>query len=134
MQADLGDTADGGQGFAAEAKGVDVAEIPDLVQFAGGVAGEGQGQIVGVDATAVIDDLDEVAAAVPHFDVEACAASINGVLQQFFDDAGGSFDDLAGGDLINERVRQRLNACHRLSRRRRNPLEKVMGYHLPYKC
>ena len=49
-----GEAADGGQGFAAEAKGVDVAEILDLVQFAGGVAGQGQGQIVGVDAAAVI--------------------------------------------------------------------------------
>jgi hypothetical protein len=81
------------------------------MQLVGGVAGEGQGQIVGVDAAAVIDDLDEVAATVPDFDIDASAAGIDGVFQQFLDDAGGSFDDFAGDDLVDERMGADASAC-----------------------
>ena len=47
LQADLGDAADGGQRLAAKAERVDAEEIVGIVQLAGGVAGEGQRQVLG---------------------------------------------------------------------------------------
>ncbi len=105
LQSHLGDAADGGQHLAAEAQGVDAEDVLGRVQLAGGVAGEGQRQVVGVDATAVVDDLDEAAAALPDLHVDTCAAGIDGVLQEFLDDAGGPLDHLPGGDLVDEHGR-----------------------------
>ena len=42
-------------------------------ELAGGVAGEGEGQLVGVDAAAVIDDADEGDAAFVGLDADAVA-------------------------------------------------------------
>ena len=36
------------------------------------------------------------AAALFDVNIDACAAGIDGVFEQFLNDAGGSFDDLAG--------------------------------------
>ena len=67
----MGDAADGRQGLAAEAQRGDAEEVVGRLQLAGGVRGEGQGQVVGRDAVAVIDDADEVGAALLHFNVDA---------------------------------------------------------------
>ena len=74
-------------------------------QLAGGVAGEGQRQVVGDDAAAVIDDADQLGAALLDLDVDAAAAGIDGVFEQFLDDAGRPFDDFAGGDLVDDERR-----------------------------
>ena len=52
------------------------------------MAGEGERQIVGDDAAAVIDDANEFGAALLDLDVDARAAGIDGVFEQFLDDAG----------------------------------------------
>ncbi len=102
----LGDGCDAGEGLAAEAHCLDAIEVVFLLEFAGGVRCQGQRQVVELDAPAVIDDLDEAAAAVldVHFDVSG--AGIESVFEQFLDDAGGAFDDLAGGDLVLQVQRQ----------------------------
>ncbi len=110
LERNLGDAADGGQGLAPEAQRVDVEESLDVGEFAGGVAGKGQGQIVGLDAAAVVHHLDQVDAALGHLDINALAAGINGVFEQFLDNAGGPLNDLAGGDLVDQGGRQLLNA------------------------
>src|SRR5262249_43378190 len=89
------------------------AEVLDTRQLAGGVAGQGQRQVVRLDAAAVIDHPDEVEAAVADLGVDACGAGVDGVLQQLLEDAGRSLDDLAGGDLADEHGRQLLDAWHR---------------------
>ena len=76
------------------------------------MTGEGQRQIVGVDAAAVIDDANQFGAALLDLDIDAPAAGIDGVFEQFLDDAGGSFDDLAGGDLADDERRQLLDTRH----------------------
>ena len=68
---DLGDAADGGQRLAAEAERADAEQVVGVVQLAGGVAGEGQRQVVGVDAAAVVDDADQLDAALLDLDVDA---------------------------------------------------------------
>src|SRR6185312_6785972 len=105
LQADLGDTADGRQRLAAKTQRVDAEEVVQVLQFAGGVAGEGQRQVLGSNTTTIIHNLDEVAAAAGHFHIDAHAAGVDGVFQQFLDDAGGPLDDFAGGYLIDERDR-----------------------------
>ena len=60
-----------------------------VLELAGGVTGEGQRQVVGVDAAAVIDDADQLDAALLDLDIDATGAGIDGVFEQFLDDAGG---------------------------------------------
>src|SRR5262249_52983574 len=101
LQGDLGDAADGGQGLAPKPQGADAEEVLGAGQLAGGVAGEGERQVVRLDAAAVIDHPDEVGAAPLDVDVDAAAAGVDGVFQQLLDDAGRPLDDLAGGDLVD---------------------------------
>jgi hypothetical protein len=108
----LGDAADGGQRLAAEAEGADLEQVVGIAQFARGVVAERQRQVVGVDAAAVIDDADQVGTALLDIDIDARAAGVNGVLQQFLDDAGRPFDDLARGDLVDDNGWQWLDTSH----------------------
>src|SRR5207253_1942901 len=78
--------------------------------LAGGVTGECQGQVVGQDTGTVVHDPDEVRAALFDFDVDAAAAGVHGVLKEFLDHAGGPLDDLARGDLGDDRGRQLVDA------------------------
>ena len=105
LKGHLSDAGDGGEGLAAEAERADAEKVVGILKFAGGVADEGQWQVVGVDAAAVVHKTDKVAATLFNIDVDARAAGVDGVLQQFLDDAGRPLDDLAGGDLADERRR-----------------------------
>ena len=105
MQIDLGHAGDGRQGLAAKAERVHREQIVGRGQLAGGVIGEGEAHVVGQDAAAVIDDADQVGPALVDVDVDAPAAGIDAVFQQFLDDAGRPFDDLSGGDLRDDRTR-----------------------------
>ena len=88
-------------------------EVIDVLDFAGGVGGKGESEIVGMDAAAVVTDADEFAAAVFDVDVDVGRTGIDGVFDDFFDHGGGAFNDFAGGDLVNEAVGQLLDAGHR---------------------
>src|SRR5262249_52325535 len=87
-------------------QGADAKQVVGVLQLARGVAGEGQAQVVLVDAAAVIDDADAVDAALLDLDVDARAAGVHRVLQQFLDDAGRALNDLARGDLGDHLRRQ----------------------------
>ena len=108
----VGDRADAGEGLAAKAHGLDVVEIVLLLQLGGGVRGQGQRQVLEVDAAAVVDDLDEFAAALLDVHLDVPGAGVEGVLQELLDDAGGPFDDLAGGDLVLQVQAQGTNPTH----------------------
>ena len=114
LQRHLGDAADGGEGLPAEAEGADAEEIVRIVELAGGVAGEGQRQVVGVDAAAVVGDANQLDAALLHVHVDATGAGVEGVFEQFLEDAGRPFDDLAGGDLVDDQGRQLADAGHQI--------------------
>lgn len=64
LHAETGHGRDARQGFAAEPEGADVPEIVHAGYFAGGVACDGQLQLGGGDARAVVPDPDE---ALPPF-------------------------------------------------------------------
>ena len=51
---------------------------------------------------AVIGDADQAASAGLDFDGDARGLGIEGIFDQFLDDAGGAFDHFAGGDLVGD--------------------------------
>src|SRR5262249_4755724 len=112
LQRHLGDGTDRRQALAAESQGADGEQFAGVAQFAGGVGGEGQRQVVGLDAAAVIDDAEEVEAALADLDVESTGAGVDAVLEQFLEHAGGPLDDLARGDLSDDVIGQDLDATH----------------------
>ena len=63
---------------------------------------DGEREIVGFDAAAVVGDPDQVAPPARDLDVDPGRAGIEGVLQQLLDHAGRTLHHLAGGDLIDE--------------------------------
>ena len=104
---------DAGEGFAAEAEGLDAGEVVDGGQLAGAVAFDGEGDLVGRDAAAVVGDLDERLAALFDGDVNAAGAGVEGVVEELADDGGGALDDLAGGDLAADFRREAPDAHER---------------------
>src|SRR5262249_15112607 len=107
-----GDATDRRKCLAAKAHGTDSKEIVGRGKLAGGVIAQRQLDIVGMDALPVIDDADELAAPLLDVDIDARAAGVDAVFQQFLDDAGGALDDFAGGDLGNDGNRKLHNARH----------------------
>ena len=98
----LADLGDRGQRLAAKAERADAEQIVGVGDLAGGVAGDGQRQLVGRDAAAVIDDADQLDAPLLDSHVDPRRAGVDGVLQQLLDDAGRPLDHLAGGDLVDD--------------------------------
>jgi hypothetical protein len=92
------------QGFAAESQRRDRAEIVSAGDLAGGMTRKRQREFVDRNPRAVVAHAREAHAA--GFDVHfhALRTGIETVLHQFLDDGGGSFDDFARGDLIDEVV------------------------------
>ena len=112
LQRHLRDAADGGEGLAAEAFRGDAEEVVGGAELAGGVGGEGEAEVVGVDAASVVDDADEVESAVFEVDIDAGGAGVDTVFEEFLDGAGGPFDHLPGGDLRDDLGGQQLDARH----------------------
>ena len=72
------------------------------MNFAGSVTGNGQRQVVFLDAIAVIPHPDQFDAALFHFHIQAPGTGIQAVFQQFFYDRGGTFHHFTSGDLVGE--------------------------------
>ena len=66
---------------------------------------EGQQRVVAQHAAAVVHHADQPPAARFHFHPQVRRAGVQGVFEQFLDDAGGTFDNLARGDLVGDNVR-----------------------------
>ncbi len=99
------------QGLAAETEAAHRDQIVEAADLAGGVAAEGQGQIVAMDAAAVVAHADEAHPALPHLDVDAARPGVEAVFHQLFDDRRRPLHHFAGGDLIGEDGGQELNTC-----------------------
>ena len=97
----LGHRADAGERLAAEAEAGDAPEVVGVAQLAGGVAGEGELELVGRDTRAVVAHLDRAQPAAAQLDRDRPRARVDGVLEQLLDDRGGALDDLARGDLLD---------------------------------
>ena len=84
------------------------------------------GEIVAADARAVVGDADAPDAAAFDVDVDLRRAGVERVLEQLLQRDGRTLDDLAGGDLVDEMVGQRADACHRVARGRKRRI-RVIG-------
>src|SRR5690554_4580579 len=73
---------------------------------------DGQQELLGLDAAAVIGDANQLAAAAGDLDVDSRCAGVERVLQQLFDDAGRTLDHLARGDLVDNARRESLDIGH----------------------
>ena len=105
---------DGGhrsQGLAPEAQRGDMFQVGQRGNLAGGVPGQGQRQLVFLDAPAVVDDLKPAQTAFLDADLDLAGPGIQRVLQQFLDGGGRALDDLAGGDLADQHVGQQGNGA-----------------------
>ena len=106
------DGGDGGQRLAPEAQRADGRQIGGGTELAGGMAQKGGGQLLRRNAAAVVGDADVGQAAVLDLRHDGGGARVDGVLQQLFDDAGGTLHHLAGGDKIRHMGRQALDLRH----------------------
>jgi hypothetical protein len=94
------------QRLAAEAQREDALEVVEAGDLAGRVAGQRQRQLGGRDAAAVVAHADQPDAAFLEFDIDAQRTGVERVLDQFLDHRGGSLDDFAGRDLVDQRFRE----------------------------
>jgi hypothetical protein len=102
----LGHRGDRGQRLAAETHGRHRLQLGQAGDLAGGVALQGQRQLRGRDAAAVVLDHDAAHAASqqPHGDL--ARAGVQRVVDQFAHDGGRPLDHLARGDLAHQLVGQ----------------------------
>ena len=100
FHAEAGHGSDARQGFAAESEGTDVPEIVHAGYLAGGVARDGQLQLGGGDAHAVVPDPDKALPAVFQRDLDQCCPGVEAVFHKFFDYARGALHDFTRCDLI----------------------------------
>ena len=91
----------------------DAEEIVGGGDFTGGMAGDGEQEVVGMNAFAVIDDANEVGAAIHDVDFDAGGERVDAVIEEFFDGACRSLDDFTGSDFVNHTGIELMNAGNR---------------------
>src|SRR6266516_1492150 len=81
-------------------------QVIDSGYFAGSVPGQCQLEFVCRDAGAVIGDADKLQSAIHKIDANLRSSCVDAILDQFFDDGGGSLYDFScsnlGGDIGRE--------------------------------
>ncbi len=97
----MGDLSNGGQGFAAESKSLDVEQIVGGHQFAGGMGRDGQMEFFLGYAAAVIRDAYQIDTATFDRQLDSRRARINAIFQHLFDDTGRTLDNLSSGNLVD---------------------------------
>jgi hypothetical protein len=112
LERDLPDAGDRRQRFAPEPHRADPEQVVGGGQFAGGVLGERQRQVVRLDAAPVVRHADQFGAAGVQVDVDARRPGVDGVFEQLLDDGRRPFDHLAGRDLGDHVRGQLANAVH----------------------
>ena len=101
-----------GEGLAPEAQGGDVQEIFFPADFAGGVAQERQGGILGGHAGAVVHHPDTAAAPLLDFHGDVAGLGVQGIFHQFLHHRGRPRDHLARGNAGGRLTVQDLYAPH----------------------
>ena len=88
--------------------------------FRGGVALDGEREILGAHAAAVVDDADEPPPALLDGDVDARRAGVERVLDELLHGGGRTLDHLAGGDAVDEKGIETADAHKRVLAQSRN--------------
>ena len=99
-----GHRGDGRQRLAPEPEGPDGEEVLRGAELARGVAPDTEHSVVAGHPRAVVRHLDEAGPPALDDHSDGAGAGVERVLAQFLDHRGGALDDLAGGDLVDERV------------------------------
>ena len=107
-----GHAGDGSKRFAAEAKGVDVAQILGTGNFAGCVAHKSFINILCLNAAAVIRNLQLLDAAAHDGERNLRCTGVNGVFQQLLCNRSRPLHHLACGDQFSGMLIQYANFCH----------------------
>jgi len=116
-QAQPRDRCDCREGFAAEAVGLDLLQIVERGDFAGGVTPKRHAGVGGAHAAAVVGDRDPVPAAASDLHPYPARAGVERVLHQLLHDGGRALHDLTGGDLVDQPVRELSHAISERLRR-----------------
>ncbi len=88
------------QRLAAKSQATHPLQVVQRGNFAGGVTRQRQGQIVRINARAVIADTNELAARGFDIDIHTGRTGVEAVLKHFLDHGSRPFDHLAGSDLV----------------------------------
>ncbi len=117
--------ADRGQRLAAKAQGGHPLQIIQIGNLAGGMARQGQRQILMGDAATIIAHPQQLHAALLDIDINASSAGIQAVFQQLLDDRGRPFHHFTGGDLVGQPRRQQMYSGHL------QPHDRIRGHFSP---
>src|SRR5579872_3851176 len=104
------------QSFTAKTERDHAPQIIGLLELARRMAPYGEGELIGRDTVAVVDDFDlaQPARGDPHGD--AMRVCIQGVFDELFDDRDGTFDHLSRGDLSDRLGIEKLDQSDSKSR------------------
>ena len=94
--------ANTGQCFTAKAQAADPLQIFQGGNFTGGVAGQGQGQILRRHTATVIANAYQLAAAGLHIDIHPGGTRVQAVLQHFLHHGSGALYHFASGNLVGQ--------------------------------
>jgi hypothetical protein len=97
------------QRLAAEAERAHALEIVERLDLARGVARERENELVDGNAVAVVAHAACAHATLLGVDLDAGCARVERVLEQLLQHGGWALDDLARGDLVDERRRKHAN-------------------------
>ena len=112
----LGHAGNGGQRLAPKAQRVDAGQVVGGGDLAGGVADKGFVDVLGLDAGAVVHNLQLLDAAAADGQRDLGGAGVDGVFQQLLRHRGGALDHLAGGDQLGGMLVQYANFSHGIPR------------------
>ena len=96
----LGNRGNAGQRLSAKAEGADAVKILFLQNFAGGMTHKGCGDILALNAAAVVLHRNLRNTAAPDLNRNASCTCVYCVFHQFLDHRGGAFYHLAGGNQL----------------------------------
>ena len=111
-QAEPADLGNRGQRFAPEAHRLHVEQVVGTAQLAGGVGGDRQRQVIGMNSLTVVDNPQQFGSPGHHVNLDPGRQGVDAVLEQLLQHARGAFDHLAGGNLVDDMVIELLNAGH----------------------
>ena len=101
------DRGDRRQRLAAKAERADRRQVA-VRQLRGGMALDGEREVAGVHAVAVVDDADQLSPARLDRYLDPPRAGIERVLDQLLDGRGRPLDHLAGGDAVDQHAVEEL--------------------------